>query len=224
MGAPESEPGFVPQDTQLKIRIDRTFAISAHEVTKAQYHAFQQAVGAFDPANGPVYRYYVLTDDSAQTGMSWCEAAHYCDWLSEREKIPRNQWCYDPKDGVYGPGMTAKDRFWELTGYRLPTQAEWEFACRAGTVTSRYYGASDQLLPHYARFLANSEEHTWPVGTLEPNDLGSFDMLGNASEMCFDVSSNDRKGLGNVFEDAPTVSAGRSHTPPCGAWRVVHYS
>jgi formylglycine-generating enzyme required for sulfatase activity len=102
--------------------------------------------------------------------------------------------------------MKAKDKFWELTGYRLPTQAEWEFACRAGTVTSRYYGASDQLLAHYARFVANSQSHAWPTGTLEPNDLGLFDMLGNAGERCFDLLADHRKGQAHVIEDAPKVA------------------
>jgi serine/threonine protein kinase/formylglycine-generating enzyme required for sulfatase activity len=206
MGSPESEPGFSTRDSQVRIRIGRTFAISTHEVTRGQYRAFKQAVKDFDSANEPLSRYYVLTDDSAQTGVNWYDAAHYCDWLSSQEKIPRDQWCFDPEGGVYGPGMKAKDKFWKLKGYRLPTQAEWEFACRAGTVTSRCYGASDELLQYYARFFANSEKHPWPVGTLQPNDLGLFDMLGNAAEMCFDLTNDDRKGQGDVFEDTPTVA------------------
>jgi serine/threonine protein kinase/formylglycine-generating enzyme required for sulfatase activity len=206
MGSPESERGSAPQDAPLRIRIGRTFAISAHEVTKAQYRTFEQVVKSVDPAKGSLAQFYGLADDSAQIDVNWFDAARYCDWLSEQEKIPRDQWCYDPKGGVYGPGMKAKDKFWELTGYRLPTQAEWEFACRAGTVTSRYYGASNQLLPNYARFAANSQNHLWSVGTLEPNDLGLFDMLGNASEMCFDLTSDYRKGRGNIVDDAPTVA------------------
>ncbi len=125
-GSPRSEPGFSPQNAQLTIHIGRTFVISAHEITRAQYRAFQRQLKVPAPASDLVYR-NVLTDDSAQTAIGWVEAVHYCDWLSEQEKIPRDQWCYDPKDGVYGPGMKAKDRFWDLTGYRLPTQAEWEF-------------------------------------------------------------------------------------------------
>jgi eukaryotic-like serine/threonine-protein kinase len=205
MGSAESEPSFSSNDAQLQVRIGRTFAMSVQEVTRGQYRTFQEAVKGFDPANDRLTAYYGLTDDSAQIGVTWYDAAHYCDWLSEQEKIPKGQWCYDPKDGVYGPGMKAKDKFWELLGYRLPTQAEWEFACRAGTVTSRYFGSSDQLLAYFARFAANSQNHVWPVGTLEPNDLGLFDMLGNASEMCFDLNSEYQKRQGKVVEDAPAL-------------------
>ncbi len=211
MGSPESNPRAT--DAQVRVHIGRTFAISAHEVTNGEYRTFQQASKSFDPANDGMVPYYGRTDDSARIGVSWYDAVHYCDWLSEQEKIPRDQWCYDPKGGVYGPGMKAKDKFWELQGYRLPTQAEWEFACRAGTVTSRYFGSSDQLLPHFARFAANSQYHVWPTGSLEPNDFGLFDMLGNAAEMCFDLSSEYRMRPGTVVEDAPTtaVSANDRH-------------
>jgi serine/threonine protein kinase/formylglycine-generating enzyme required for sulfatase activity len=206
MGAPESERGFWSSDRQVPVHIGRTIAISAHEVTKAQYRSFQQSALGLDPAKDRLAQFYGPTDDSAQTLVNWYDAAHYCDWLSEQEKIPRDQWCYDPKGGVYDQGMKAKDRFWELKGYRLPTQAEWEFACRAGTVTSRYFGASAQLLPYYARYEGNSQIHVWPVGTLKPNDAGLFDMLGNASEICFDLADEYSKRQGSkVVEDAPAV-------------------
>ena len=77
----------------------------------------------------------------------------------------------------------------ERTGYRLPTEAEWEYACRAGAVTSRYYGHSIDLLDAYARYQANSKEHAWTCGSLFPNDLGLFDMLGNEYEWCQDSSN-----------------------------------
>jgi formylglycine-generating enzyme required for sulfatase activity len=144
----------------------------------------------------------VRTDDSPQTALTWYEAAHYCDWLSEHERISRDQWCYDPPGGVYAAGMKAKPKFWELKGYRLPTDAEWEYACRAGTLTSRYYGFSDRLLPQYAWFVANAESRVWPTGTLEPNDLGLFDMFGNAMEWCFDRYA-DVAQRNQEFEDKP---------------------
>ena len=66
--------------------------------------------------------------------------------------------------------------------YRLPTEAEWEYACRAGAVTSRYYGRSVELLGKFAWYSQNSQNRAWPCGQLLPNDLGLFDMLGNLYE------------------------------------------
>ena len=76
-------------------------------------------------------------------------------------------------------GIRTVADFLERSGYRLPTEAEWEHACRAGTVTSRYYGASAELLGQYAWMSLNSRDRAWPYGQVEPNDLGLFDMLGN---------------------------------------------
>jgi formylglycine-generating enzyme required for sulfatase activity len=86
-------------------------------------------------------------------------------------------------------------------GYRLPTEAEWEYACRAGTMTSRYYGLSVDLLEKYAWYGAKSHEHAWPGGSLKPNDLGLFDMLGNVFEWC------QERALGYQPERMESVSA-----------------
>jgi formylglycine-generating enzyme required for sulfatase activity len=71
-----------------------------------------------------------------------------------------------------------------LTGYRLPREAEWEYACRAGAVTSRYYGETEELLAQYSWYNKNSGERAWPVGIKKPNDLGLFDMHGNVFTWC----------------------------------------
>jgi formylglycine-generating enzyme required for sulfatase activity len=120
--------------------------------------------------------------DCPMGGLLWYEAAAYCNWLSEQEGIPKDQWCYADRPAT--EGMRIKENYLELVGYRLPTEPEWEFACRAGTLTSRYYGSSEVLLSSYAWYAANSQGLTWPVGSLKPNDYGLFDMLGNVSEWC----------------------------------------
>lgn len=118
-------------------------------------------------------------------GVLWYEAAAYCNWLNEKEGIPKDQWCYEANEqGQYAEGMKIKENYLELVGYRLPTEPEWEYACRAGTMTSRYYGLSEVSLSSYAWYLGNSKEVTHPVGSLKPNDYGLFDIQGNVWEWC----------------------------------------
>jgi hypothetical protein len=198
MGSPKSEPGRSPGETLHRCHIGRRFAISTTDVTKAQFGRFQTAHPEIHKINTP----WVTTDDSPQTPMTWYEAAAYCNWLSEQEGIVKDQWCYEPNDkGEYGPGMKAKDKYLELSGYRLPTEAEWEYACRAGTVTSRYYGLTDTLLPQYAWYQANGKNRTWPVGSLKPNDFGLFDMHGNVWQWCDDSNRAYPKAADAISED-----------------------
>ena len=150
---------------------------------------------ASSPSTAPI-----RTDrGSVPTGTS---AAHYCNWLSEQEGLPKDQWCYLPNEaGAYAEGMSIPADVLERTGYRLPTEAEWEYACRAGAVTSRYYGHSIDLLDAYARYQANSKEHAWSCGSLFPNDLGLFDMLGNVFEWCQDSRNESKPRQKGIFND-----------------------
>src|SRR5262249_29903615 len=117
--------------------------------------------------------------------VTWFEAAQYCRWLSQVERIPDDEICYPPIDQIK-EGRQLPSSFLTRTGYRLPTEQEWEYACRAGAVTSRAFGGSDEMLGNYAWYMHNSAGHPWPVGQLKPNDFGLFDMYGNAGEWCHD--------------------------------------
>jgi eukaryotic-like serine/threonine-protein kinase len=205
MGSPESEPHRFSNEEQHRVRLDRRFAIATTEVTCKQFREFQRARPEFPRIDA---RPSARIDDCPQLCVGWYEAAAYCNWLSEREGIPRDQWCYQPNGrGEFAAGMKAMDDQLKRTGYRLPTEAEWEYACRAGAVTSRYYGLSESLLTSYAWELANSDGQPQPVASLEPNNYGLFDMHGNAYEWCFDLYKSYPLDKHKVYADNPSTQS-----------------
>jgi hypothetical protein len=151
------------------------FAIASHEVTVAQFQRFRN--------EHEVSKLVAPSDDCPVHHVTWDIAAEYCNWLSEQEAIPQDQWAYEPKTDDPANGMISKNNYLELSGYRLPTSAEWTRACRAGTRGTFGFGESLLLLRRYAQ---RGSSRSLAVGSLLPNDAGLFNMHGNVWEMCHD--------------------------------------
>ena len=208
MGSPKIEGNREENEPQHAMRIGRTFALSSTPVTMEQY---RQCDPGFDVP--PVY---TRLPELPVIAISWFQAAAYCNWLSAQERIPEDQWCYEVENGQV---TKMKPNFLALTGYRLPTETEMEFATRAGALTSRPYGETIDLLPKYAWYNGNSGDKTWPVGGKKPNDLGFFDLLGNVWCWCQDQylaypnatgdqTIDDKEGDLNIISTASRVLRG----------------
>jgi formylglycine-generating enzyme required for sulfatase activity len=108
--------------------------------------------------------------------------------------------CY-PKVADIKEGMQLPPNYLGRTGYRLPTEAEWEYACRAQALSSRSYGTAEELLGSYACYLSNARYAAEPVGLRKPNDFGLFDLYGNAWEWCHSRFLPYPRQRGVVVED-----------------------
>jgi formylglycine-generating enzyme required for sulfatase activity len=181
IGSPPDQKSRNPNEDRRRVRIDYPFAVAVHLVTVTEFKKsrpdFKHEWKQFSP--GP---------DTPINGVSWYDAARYCNWLSEQERVPRDQWCYEPNaTGEYAEGMKVRANYVRLQGYRLPREAEWEYACRAGTETAWSHGTDATLLGDYGWYAANAGGLMHTATLLRPNGLGLFDMHGNAHQWCQEV-------------------------------------
>ncbi|PXA72824.1 sulfatase-modifying factor protein [Cryobacterium arcticum] len=146
-----------------------SFEIAAHPLTQEEY---AQVTGQWPAA--------VTGERLPVEGVSWWDAVRFCNTLSERSGLtPVYSLAGDEVDGT---------AVWETSadGYRLPSEAEWEYACRAGTAGPRY-GELDEI----AWYRGNSDERPHEVGGKQPNAWGLHDILGSVWEWCWDFSDPD---------------------------------
>jgi formylglycine-generating enzyme required for sulfatase activity len=163
---------------QKKVTIEKDFYMGKYPVTIAEYMHFVRDTKSNYPewleegneyniktGTNDHYKKMNLTDNAPIIGISWYDAKEYCKWLSKK---------------------TGKN-------YRLPTQKEWEYSCRAGTTTKWSFGDDEKELKKYAWYGKNSDGTTHEVGEKLPNPWGLYDMHGNVWEWCEDWYDEEKK-------------------------------
>jgi serine/threonine protein kinase/formylglycine-generating enzyme required for sulfatase activity len=159
--------------------ITTSFAISAFPETIGQFREFEQRPEWESKSGSELL--------SPVDHVEHDTILKYCNWLTRRSGLPESEQCFLIRNETAEP----VNDFRRKRGFRLATQEEWEYACRGGTTTVRYYGHSLDLLPHYEWFRDDSPAglnggDLINVGKLKPNPLGLFDMMGNVYELCQD--------------------------------------
>ncbi len=196
MGSPPSEPGRIHNEGQVAVTLTSGFWLGKYEVTQSEWKQMMQT----EPWNGMKATKKVGADIPA-TCFSWNEANDFCRKLTEQERQA---------------GRLAND--WE---YTLPTEAQWEWGCRARTDTRFSFGDDNSKLGDYAWFSANAskahEVYAHPVGQKKANPWGLCDMHGNVWEWCRDVYAEKLPG-GRDPEVKPDENAGSNRVFRGGGW------
>jgi formylglycine-generating enzyme required for sulfatase activity len=215
MGSPDDD---LPDDEKPRRKVwIRPFLLSKFEVTQEQYLAVRRLTNpSYFSATGPGRR-DVEGHSTARhpvENVSWFDAILFCNTLSQQRGLSPYYQIVDR-----GAAQAPDVRIPEATGhgYRLPTEAEWECACRAKT-TRRSAFADDpsevMILPWFGE---NSEGRTHPVGEKRANDFGLFDMYGNVAEWCWDgYAEYQEDDVGNP--QGPTEA--RKRVVRGGSWRM----
>ena len=166
MGSPANdEDADKEYETPAHARTVAGFYMGVTEVTRKQYVEVDGGTAPKDDGEFP------------KTNITWVDAVRFCNKLSKHEGLRE---CYDVTEAQVTFDPTA-------TGYRLPTEAEWEYACRGGGAARWASGNSSRDLGSHAWFKDNSDSRPHPCGKKQANAFGLHDMHGNAAEWCWDT-------------------------------------
>ena len=180
MGSPASEPARFEDEDPHQVTITRGFCMGQYEVTQAEY---SNVMGVLPSVN-----WGETTLPLPVLGVTWNDAVGYCAALSDREQ--------------------AAGRLPMGWRYRLPTEAEWEYACRAGIPTARWWG--DEWNAAYAN-ADLKHKGTTEVDRFPPNPWGSHDMIGNVWEWCDDVHDAKVYSQRSGVTSDPLVTSGSEY-------------
>ena len=222
MGSPRREPGRRSNEAQRTIELKRPFYLGVHEVTNEEFRAFRAA-----HASGIFKEETLDLDRQPVVRVGWQDAAAFCNWLSERDGLP-------PAYVQQGGRLVLKQPV--TTGYRLPTEAEWEFAARFdGSGATRKYPWGDGLpvAPRSGNYADQSAIYLTPVviagyddgfrvaapvGSFPPDALGLTDVGGNVSEWTTDRYSIYLADPDKVFTDPVGPSDGDTWVLRGASW------
>jgi len=170
--------GYSNEKPTHKVTFAYDFYIGKYETTFDEYDAFCEDTGRSKP-----YDYGWGRGTRPVLDVSWWDAVAYCNWLNTRFGLPV---AYDNNGNLMDKdGMITTDPS-KVAGYRLPTEAEWEYAARGGNKSKGYKYSGRDNIDEVAWYKDNSGSKTQEVGKKAPNELGIYDMSGNLWEWCSD--------------------------------------